>query len=247
MYEPHESFPQPPDESVKVWRFMNFTKFVDLLHSRQLYFTRPDRFGDPFEGSWPKQVVDRRVTWIAGVHERFRPNNDNLAAMNQLYIKHHAVNCWHMNEHESEAMWKLYVMGNEGVAVQSTYKRLRESFTGTELVHLGIVRYLDYETEEFKANSILTPFMHKRKSFEHEKEVRAVIPTWKTYPAPVNLFNDTISHGLKVNIDLVKLVELVYIPPTAQPWFAELVKAVIDKYGFNFPVVPSKMAEQPVY
>ena len=35
-----------------------------------------------------------------------------------------AVNCWHINEHESAAMWDLYLKSNEGIAIQSTYQKL---------------------------------------------------------------------------------------------------------------------------
>jgi len=37
-----------------------FTKFVSLIDSRRLYFTRADKFDDPFEGSWPKMNVVAR-------------------------------------------------------------------------------------------------------------------------------------------------------------------------------------------
>lgn len=32
------------------------------------------------------------------------------------------ANCWNSSDHESEAMWRLY--SREGIAVQSTYRRL---------------------------------------------------------------------------------------------------------------------------
>jgi hypothetical protein len=35
------------------------------------------------------------------------------------------VTCWHMNECESAAMWKLYSTAKESVCVQTTYGRLR--------------------------------------------------------------------------------------------------------------------------
>ncbi len=37
------------------------------------------------------------------------------------------VNCWHRNKLESIAMWKLYTHGNDGVAIQSTVRRLKDS------------------------------------------------------------------------------------------------------------------------
>ena len=57
MYEAHPTFVQPESEDVRVWRYMDFTKFVSFIDSRTLYFTRADKFGDAFEGSWPKMNV----------------------------------------------------------------------------------------------------------------------------------------------------------------------------------------------
>ena len=37
------------------------------------------------------------------------------------------VSSWCLNDHESAAMWPLYVQGNEAIAVQSTFGRLVES------------------------------------------------------------------------------------------------------------------------
>ena len=49
-----------------------------------------------------------------------------------------AINCWHMNDFESEAMWKLYLKSNEGIAIQSTYQRLIDSLSNTDLsIHIG--------------------------------------------------------------------------------------------------------------
>ena len=50
MYEPHPNLYPPPDGAV-LWRYMDFTKFVSLLERKALFFCRPDRLGDLFEGS----------------------------------------------------------------------------------------------------------------------------------------------------------------------------------------------------
>lgn len=44
-------FQKPKDLNVPIWRYMDFTKFVDLLDTKTLFFTRADRFDDQFEGS----------------------------------------------------------------------------------------------------------------------------------------------------------------------------------------------------
>jgi len=53
MYTPHEVFTFPPDDLVKIWRYMDFTKFVSLLEKRSLYFPRIDQLEDTFEYAIP--------------------------------------------------------------------------------------------------------------------------------------------------------------------------------------------------
>ena len=53
VYEAHPTCVQPENETVKVWRYMDFTKLISLIDSQCLFFTRADKFDDPFEGSWP--------------------------------------------------------------------------------------------------------------------------------------------------------------------------------------------------
>ena len=50
MYKEHPSF-QPIGKRTKIWRYMDFAKFVSFLSKRSLYFCRVDKLGDPFEGT----------------------------------------------------------------------------------------------------------------------------------------------------------------------------------------------------
>ena len=60
MYQKHSAFKQPKNEDSKVWRYMDFSKLVSLIDSESLYFTRADKFEDPFEGSYPNKNVEAR-------------------------------------------------------------------------------------------------------------------------------------------------------------------------------------------
>ncbi len=171
----------------------------------------------------------------------------NLAEFNRRFPKYIAINCWHMNEHESAAMWKLYLKGDEGIAVQSTYNKLRASIIDDEEVFLGVVRYIDYETEAINAGNLLSPFVHKRKSFEHEREVRAVVIKWPICDGGMDFNQEAIGHGLKIKMNVKVLVERIYIAPSAPEWFADLVRALIQRYGYNFDVEHSKLSERPVF
>lgn len=250
-YKEHPVFIQPTDENVKVWRYMDFTKLVSLIDSRRLFFTRADKFDDPFEGSWPRinVLARQQVPDVipAESREAFLTAMENSGAFNKMWPKYNAINCWHMNEHESAAMWKLYLKSDEGIAVQSTYSNFRASITDDEIVFLGVVKYIDYETEWIDAGNLLTPFVHKRKSFEHEREIRAVVTKFPSSRHGLDFSQETISNGLKIKVDVERLINRIYIAPNAPSWFADLVRALIHRYGYNFDVVHSKLNEQPVF
>jgi hypothetical protein len=233
---------------------MDFTKLVSLIDSRRLFFSRVDQLGDPFEGSWPRINVHARQDVpedIPTEHKgSFAMAMKNLPRFNKQWPKHAAVNCWHMNEHESAAMWKLYLKSNEGIAVQSSYKNLRDSIVDDERVFLGIIEYIDYENESIDSGNILSAFVHKRKSFEHEREVRALVmklPVGDENDPGLHFDRETIAHGLKIKVDLERLIENIYVAPSAPNWFADLVRALVQRYGYGFEVVHSRLDQEPLF
>ena len=243
MFENYPRFAQPKNPDVKIWRYMDFAKFVSLLDSSSLYFARTDKLGDdPFEGSWPRQNVRQRDYVPNGlpteVREYFAKCQREMWETNQEHPKFMAISCWHMNQHESAAMWKLYLKNcQEGIALQTTYRKLQESLTNSqERILLGLVRYIDYETEGFDDNYLLDPFIHKRKNFEHENEVRAIV-----------VKGNASAEGVKIRVDLERLIERIYVSPSAPRWFAELTSSVANKYGYSFLVEPSRLDESPLF
>ena len=168
MYRSHPVFVEPHDEEIKVWRYLDFTKLVSLIDTRRLFFARADKLNDPFEGSLPKSTVESRNLMPSGMPEEFwkyymevmkkRPN------INQQWPRYVAINCWHANEYESAAMWRIYLKSDEGIAIQTTYKRFKESIVDNEDVYIGSVRYIDYEKENIIEGNILNPFVYKRKA-----------------------------------------------------------------------------------
>lgn len=252
MYEEHPLFIQPEDENVKVWRYMDFTKLVSLIDSSSLFFTRADKFEDPYEGAWPRLNKEARKCSIENVEmtEDLRKNIQKHEELQEKqWPKSNGINCWHMNEHESAAMWRLYLKSNEGVAVQSSFMRLKNSFICDEQIFLGKVKYIDYEKDSiFDANNLYSPLLHKRKSFKHEQEIRGVITKW---PSKGNGELDfklvTIENGVNVKVDLNILIENIFIAPDAPLWLVELANSVIVKYGYNFNVIQSNLNVGPLY
>ena len=114
MYVDNESYRKPKDENIKVWRYMDFTKFMDLLNSSELFFSRPDMFNDPFEGSLTtpsSQYLDKLIS------EKAPKKRGNLGKIFKSFRGVIGISCWHINQSESDAMWKLYLEKNEGIAV----------------------------------------------------------------------------------------------------------------------------------
>lgn len=132
-------------------------------------------------------------------------------------------------------MWKLYVSNlNEGIAIKSTYSKLYRSLKKDPAISIGQVNYIDFNGSFTGVNE---SFWYKRKSFEHEKEVRAIIRDRKAN----NEF------GLSIPVDLNILIEKVYVSPTSQKWFRELIESVMKKYEINKKIMTSEMLTEPFY
>jgi hypothetical protein len=89
--------------------------------------------------------------------------------------------------------------------------------------------------------------MHKRRSFEHERELRAIFSCDDKTPEALPYKKCIGSTGLAIEVELPDLIERVYVSPTATLWFAEFVKAMTVKWGFQFPVTHSELSAAPLY
>lgn len=244
MYRNHPSISQPND-TASIWRYMDFTKFVHILQSSTLYFSHRSGFDDQFEGSLTKQIlVRRRQNDSQRYHlwEKFYQKVPNFVG----------INCWHENPVESAAMWKLYLQSKEGIAIKSTVERLKNCIIDDKEVYIGSVEYIDYATGDFDESFAYSPLLRKRKSFEHEREVRALVNCMYEGISFSNedvwgLDQPEIGPGVHVQIDISILIESIYIAPTAPTWFKDLVNAVSVKFGYNFAIRQSEMGASPIY
>ena len=236
------SYCKPPDNpNIMIWKYLDFTKFIDLLTSKKLYFSRFDKFDDIFEGSLPRKSVLARTDQLKyfGVEDNTELLSDEFWDKIGLDLKQKfAASCWHMNNHESTAMWKVYLKTNEGVAIQSTYNRLYNCLNETkDPIYLSVVHYKDFETETIHWGNRMVPFVHKRISYGFEQELRAIIKSDDGY--------DLDKGGYKVGININKLIENIFIAPAAPIWFTELVKTLVADLKIN--VWNSKLDDKPLY
>jgi len=162
------------------------------------------------------------------------------------------VNCWHMNEHESDAMWRIYARTTDAVAIQSTYAKLCHVLPGQ--AYLGVVQYIDYNSDWMPEGNLFYSFAHKRKSFEHERELRALIQDTPYKPDPGGSAASVFDYdrpagesGRTVPVQLVDFIEKIYVAPTSLAWFRDLVTKITARYGIDIPVEQSTLDKIPEF
>ena len=228
MYKLHPACVTPPPGAV-LWRYIDFMKFVSLLERKALFFAKASQLGDPFEGSLAQStaVEIQRMGLVnpEDLHDDLRQHRDR-----------HLVNCWHEGAYESAAMWRLY---GQQIAIRTTSDRLCRSFICENDIHVGKVSYVDYETAQISFSNLFNLYLHKRRSFEHEREVRAM--------AYVKEGAAAAWVGQYYAVDVEMVIQQVVVAPYAAEWFTDLVQAVAGKYGLQAPVGQSALEVAPIF
>jgi len=143
---------------------MAVERFEALLEEG-VFFARAHLFEDQREGSatylqaWSRRIPPIRVRSVrTGVRTTL---NEALAEDSRWNRQWVCVSCWHMNDTESDAMWKLYGGFGKNVCVQSTFRRLDESlhahFPDAPYPLMGVVRYIDHAKDIISSEAMLAP------------------------------------------------------------------------------------------
>lgn len=235
MFEEHDSF-NVPKGNIRLWRYMDLSKFLYLL-SGELFFTRMDKFEDNFESTYPtfnKKIRELRYTPMLKDNILLRNLNSDFELASQNLKRTSYACCWHMNNFESAAMWKLYLSSNEGIAIQTNINKLISSLRSEDKrIYIGEVNYIDYENQYLPEDNLLNLLLYKRKSFDYERELRCIYTDFLEKKDDVP--------GKDIKIDLNELIEKVYIAPYAPKYFKTVIEDVIYKYGYDFEVIQSDM------
>ncbi len=243
-------FVRPPrDPDASIWRYTDYAKFAATLDMGALFFPRASTLGDPFEGSFPRPQQKIRIESLKGLpEERMAALLHTRSGFYKWQRNWMLVSCWHLNDQESAAMWTLYARASYAVAIRTTYAKLRAALP--EDVVIGMVNYVDYSVLSFDEGNILAPFFHKRRSYEHERELRAVIwdHSWSTNPGqPLNFEVPPPDNGRWVPVDLNQLVQAVNVAPSSESWYRDLVANTAQRFGLTAPVARSDLDDAPFF
>jgi hypothetical protein len=234
-----------PKPNSKVWRYMNYDKFIDLITNSELFFCRVDKLPDKHEGMLTPNIIsefyDRYMKiddfYLSPMKAKQMGDHDKNHA--EKYKGYTLINCWSQNMHESYALWKIYLGCQPyGVSIQTKYKNLVDSIIDNNYSYCF---HNVYYANEPKDERVASVHYRKSKYYKFENEVR------------IGIFNQYLEYGgapkfekgAFIKIDLNKMIDKIYVTPFAPDFFYEFIYYVVkEKYKLKFPVVKSKIIEQ---
>ncbi len=230
MFVSDKNIKLPQDPNTIIWKYLDLSKFVDLLLYQKLFMSRSDKFEDQYEGTFSEPTFEEI--------RKLSLNNPDFLDYYKTHRKNVVISSWHINEYESFAMWQIFTQKSEGLAIQSTLGRLQDALNLDKNYkqHIGEVNYIDYKKEYIPFDNSFFPFLFKRKSFQYEREIRII--------SDLTLNKMTIDNGLKIDIDINKLIEKIYIHPKSENWYKNLVIDLVMKIGFDFDVEKSDLESE---
>lgn len=245
MYIQHPSCETPSDRKI-FWRYMSLSKLVYLLDRKLLYFTRSDRLGDKFEGSFPRGT---RELLIRQFKLNKNINSEKILSYLSSFKKYFYINSWHQNRYESDAMWKIYSSNDKCIALKSTIGKFKQSIIEAgENIYIGKIKYIDYIKETVHPRNLINPFLYKRKIYFHENEVRAIYANFNSmndkFPRIEN--NDELPLGVSIKCNPTVLISKIIISPSVEGWEFNVIQSICEKYGIaSFRVKRSSLLEEP--
>jgi hypothetical protein len=227
MYLNNQNIKLPEDPDTIVWKYLDLSKFLDLLMSEKLFMSRSDKFEDQYEGTFSEPTFEEI--------RKLSIDNPDFLKFYKIHREKVAISSWHINEYESFAMWQIFTQNTEGLAIQSTIGRLQNALNPENIYkqYIGEVNYIDYKKEYIPFDDMFFPFLFKRKSFQYEREVRIL--------SDVSDNNISLNDGLKINVNINQLIEKIYIHPKSENWYKDLVINLVKQLGFDFTIEKSDL------
>lgn len=210
-------------ERMKLYRYIAFESFVDLIQSQSLCFSYPPvAWEDAYEG-----FLYRAIRTPIGKEKILSLlDSEQQARFAEAVLSDEILNqarylCWTQAK-DKLALWSIYHYQNKAVMICTSDKKIQLLKCDNRSVSLMKVNYvnsltLEDEVEAIRGKMISSPniFRSKRSDFKHEKEFRAYIGTLKKIDP---------STPLRVPIpDIMDFLEGVMVHPSAPSWYVDVV------------------------
>lgn len=224
------------NEKEILWKYMSLSKFIYMIMKKKLYFSRLDQFEDVFEASVPYNISN-----IVSNAEDLLKQQNSFRGLSRIIRVITYATCFHINEYESAAMWKLYA-DNAGIAVQTRIGKLISALEcEKENVYIGKVNYIDEKKDILKYIDNFGLTFTKRKSFISEQELRCTIVFDKDYVLYDHWVDESKPIGYNAELNVSEFIENIYISPYAPTYLKEIVMDILDKYNIKASVIESDL------
>lgn len=117
-------------------------------------------------------------------------------------------------------MWKAYA--DRGYAVSTTFERIQSAFEGFPgVITGGEVTYVDFARDGTELGNTFTLATTKDMPYRDEKEFRLFF--WK--PEPRNEQIPLLSNGVRIPVDVRRLIAKIYVSPLVGTMSADIADA----------------------
>jgi hypothetical protein len=236
-----------------LWRYIDLHKLINFGITKELHFTRTDKFQDPFEGITYKLLADRhfaRTTKVTNpsierdVRDQFEKNQkatlEKYERESVVKQRTQFINCWLRSQRESVAMWNLY-SNRDSVALRVNAKQFIDYFKLNIELQPDLLRDCEFicgSVSYLKINPI-DPFekytlpkyssFKKDVAYDFEKEFRLLIatPTSKAESNPEFI-------RYKITQNFIDLLEII-CHPEMDNWKFDNINSLCEKLKLPAP------------
>ncbi len=211
-----------PHDALRLWRYMSFDRFEDLIRTSELWFSRIDQFTDFKEGGFTTATSDRADAELP-------PRLAGLMSVTHQFLnwKYWYASCWNLGETESNLLWRTYGAPKSSdkerfrVAIRTSVSNLLSSIRRSD-VFLGKIRYVDFnEDDPYIGNKAIpngSTVFTKQREYTAEAEVRLAIQDISSMCGGICLDMADTPKQQTCKIHLPTLIEEVVIEAVRKDW-----------------------------
>jgi hypothetical protein len=238
------------DSRTAIWRYFTFPKFVSLLATQALWFSKLSILTDALEGTTPEPTRAQMKSQDRNIEEWFPDQERKQQVRRFVEVNEEngreliVANCWSIGDQESRQMWNAYVRNDEGVAIRSTAGCLANSLSlSHECCWIGKVNYVDLANYEgmdvYEGHQAYRRAFLKSEKYAFENELRVATMNWvvpgclnpdgspQTEDQKTGLVYSPDRPGIFVGTRLAELIKEVRTAPGTSEWHHNLIGLLI--------------------
>ncbi len=255
------------DLDTKLWRYLSFDKFIDLITTSELYFASPKEFDDQWECHPPKSLLNPESwrSYLKRNHELIQPE-DHERFINTVIANFEAnyydtallFSCWSMFSDEHAGLWDLYTDKKNAVAISTSFRSLSNSIEEDHSIQSNLlvlpVNYdVDFDDEQFPIEDMfISEFERLSTNTSNLDKLAIPVHTLKrtSYKHEQEIritFNQNYPGSYtwgknRIRFDVQAMIQDVIIAPYANDSFSQHISKMVRKKLPNTTLKQSKLA-----